>query len=115
MLGHCTCPMYHTYPSHRLLDAPYLLEVQASWVALSHAELPYTHHGAGPGGDDCRGGWAHSTQTVSPGSQVLKCHQDLCKISRVSMGTKASTGLGSQASMTEGHRQVWMPLPAHEL
>lgn len=59
------------------MEALYLLEAQACGPAFGHAELPNTHHGAGPGGDDGRGGRAQGTQTAAPGSQVLERHQDL--------------------------------------
>lgn len=59
------------------LKPPYLLEVQAPWAAFGYAELPHTHHSAGSRGDDHCGGWAHSTQTAAPGSQVLERHYDL--------------------------------------
>ena len=53
------------------MGAPYLLEAQACGAAFGHAELPNTHHGAGPGGDDGRGGRARGTETAAPGGQVL--------------------------------------------
>lgn len=56
------------------MEAPYLLEAQACGAAFGHAELPNTHHGAGPGGDDGRGGRARGTETAAPGGQVLERH-----------------------------------------
>lgn len=55
----------------------YLSEFQAFWATFDQAELPHAHHCTGPGRDDHCRGWAYSTQTGTPGSQVLKRHQDL--------------------------------------
>lgn len=76
-LGDLEQQEHHLSQALFLPEASYLLEAQASWAAFGHAELPHTHHSAGPRGDDDLGGWAHSTQAAAPGGQILEHHQDL--------------------------------------
>ena len=59
------------------MKGTYLSEFQTSRATFDQAQLPDAHHCAGPGCDDHRGGGAYSAQTGTPGSQVLKGHQDL--------------------------------------